>query len=74
MLNELGKTIDLLDLYDNSAHKATPKLIASFMGREVTFLAAELPAWMDEALGKTPYSTGKLRKFFEQGKALPVGE
>ncbi len=74
VLNELGKTIDLLDLYDNSAHKATPKLIASFMGREVTFLAAELPAWMDEALGKTPYSTGKLRKFFEQGKALPVGE
>ena len=49
-----------------------PKLIASFLGREVTFLAAELPAWMDEALGQTPYSTVKLREFFEQGKPLPV--
>jgi len=29
---------------------------------------------MDEALGQTPYSTGKLREFFELGKALPVGE
>jgi len=43
-----------------------PKLIASFLGREITFLASELPAWMDEALGETPYSTRKLREFFEQ--------
>ena len=50
-----------------------PKLIASFLGREITFLESELPAWMDEALGQTPYSTGKLREFFEQGKPLPVG-
>jgi hypothetical protein len=49
-----------------------PKLIASFLGHEITFLASELPAWMDEALGQTPYSTAKLREFFEQGKALPV--
>jgi hypothetical protein len=27
---------------------------------------------MDEALGQTPYSTVKLREFFEQGKPLPV--
>jgi predicted ABC-type ATPase len=74
VLDELGKTVDLLDLYDNSAHKATPKLIASFLGREITFLASELPAWMDEALGQTPYSTGKLREFFEQGTPLPVAE
>jgi predicted ABC-type ATPase len=74
VLNELGKTIDLLDLYDNSEHKTTPKLIASFLGREITFLEAELPAWMDEALGRTSYSTGKLRELFEQGKALPVAE
>jgi len=74
VLDELGKTIDLLDVYDNSAHKTTPKLIASFLGREITFLAAELPSWMDEALGQTPCSTVKLREFFEQGKALPVGE
>jgi hypothetical protein len=53
-------------------YKMPPKLIASFLGREITFLASDLPAWMDEALGQTPYSTVKLREFFEQGKALPV--
>jgi predicted ABC-type ATPase len=72
VFTELGKTIDLLDLYDNSAFEKKPKLIASFLGREITFLASELPAWMDEALGQTPYSTVKLREFFEQGKSLPV--
>jgi predicted ABC-type ATPase len=70
--DELGKTIDLLDLYDNSAFGMPPKLIASFLGRDITFLESELPAWMDEALGKTPYSTAKLREFFEQGKSLPI--
>jgi hypothetical protein len=73
VLDELGKTIDLLDVYDNSSHKATPKLIASFLGREITLLASELPAWMEEALGQTQYSTAKLREFFEQGIALPDG-
>jgi len=29
---------------------------------------------MDEALGQTPYSTVKLRAFFEQGKSLPVAD
>jgi len=72
VLDELGKTIDLLDVYDNSAHKTTPKLIASFLGRNIIFLESELPAWMDEALGQTPYSTVKLREFFKQGKPLPV--
>jgi predicted ABC-type ATPase len=72
VLDELGKTIDLLDIYDNSAFEMKPKLIASFLGREITFLASELPAWMDEALGQTPYSTVKLREFFEQGQPLPV--
>jgi predicted ABC-type ATPase len=72
VLDELGKTIDLLDLYDNSAYKMPPKLIASFLGREITFLASELPAWMDEALGQTPYSTVKLREFFEQSNPLKV--
>jgi predicted ABC-type ATPase len=74
VLDELGRTVDLLDLYDNSAHKTTPKLVASFLDREITFLETELPAWMDEALGQTPYSTVKLREFFGQGKALPVAE
>jgi hypothetical protein len=71
-LDELGKTIDLLDVYDNSAYKETPKLIASFLGRDIAFLAADLPAWMDEALGQTPHSSAKLRELFEQGKPLPV--
>jgi hypothetical protein len=70
----LGKTINLLNLYDNSTFEFAPKLIASFIGREITFLAPELPAWMDEALGKAPYSTARLRKFFAQGKSLPVAE
>ena len=74
VLDELGKTIDLLDLYDNSAYKMTPKLIASFLGREITFLAPELPEWIEEALGQTSYSTEKLREFFAQGKALAVGD
>ena len=72
VLDELGRTIDLLDIYDNSAFEMKPKLIASFVGRDITSLASDLPAWMDEALGQTPYSTAKLREFFEQGKALPV--
>jgi predicted ABC-type ATPase len=72
VLDGLGKTVDLLDVYDNSAFETTPKLIASFLGREITFLETELPAWMDEGLGHTPYSTAKLREFFEQGKLLPV--
>jgi predicted ABC-type ATPase len=70
--DELGKTIDLFDLYDNSAFGMPPKRIASFLGREITFLAPELPAWTDEALGQTPYSTAKLREYFEQGKPLPI--
>jgi predicted ABC-type ATPase len=73
VLDELGKTIDLFDIYDNSAFGMPPKRIASFLGRDVTFLASELPAWMDEALGQTPYSTGKLRAFHEQRKPLLVG-
>jgi hypothetical protein len=50
------------------------RMAVEWEGREVTFLASELPAWMDEALGQTPYSTVKLREFFEQGKPLPVGD
>lgn len=50
----------------NSATGVPPKLIASFQGREITFLAPEPPAWMDEAPRQTPYSAVKLREFFEQ--------
>lgn len=54
--------------------KMQPKLVASFLGREITFLAPELPAWMDEGLGQTPYSAVRLREFFKLGKALPVAD
>jgi len=74
VLDELGKTVNLLDVYDNSAFGMPPKLVVSFLGREIRFLESELPAWMDEALGQTPYSTAKLRESFEHGKDLPVGE
>jgi predicted ABC-type ATPase len=72
--DELGKTIDLFDIYDNSAFGMPPKPIASFVGREITFLASELPTWMDEALGQISYSTVKLRELFEQRKLLPVAD
>jgi predicted ABC-type ATPase len=72
--DELGTNIDAFELYDNSALGMPPKLIASFVGREITLLASKLPAWMDVALGQTPYSTAKLREFFEQGKPLPVAD
>lgn len=72
VLDELGKTIDFLSLYDNSAFGNPPKLIAAFLGREITFLSVEPPAWMDEALGGTSYSTLNLREFFGQRKSLPV--
>jgi predicted ABC-type ATPase len=74
VLDELGKTVDFLDIFDNSAFEMLPDLIASFLGREITFLETELPAWMDESLGQTPYSTVKLREFFEQGKPLPFAD
>lgn len=70
--DELGRSIDAFEMYDNTALGMRPKLVASFVGREITFLAVELPGWMDEALGKTPYSTGKLRELFKRGKALAV--
>jgi predicted ABC-type ATPase len=74
VFNELGKSIDFFDIYDNSAFGVAPKLVATFIGRWVTFLAAELPAWMDEALGQTPFETATLRQCFEQGKPLPAGD
>jgi hypothetical protein len=69
---EVGNTIDSFDVYDNSAFETTPKVIASFVRREIIFLTLELPAWLDEALGQTSSSTGKLRECFEQGNDLPV--
>jgi predicted ABC-type ATPase len=71
VLNELGKTIDLLNLYDNSAFGMPPKLIASFLGREIAFLASELPVWLEQALESTPYAMQRLRDSFQHGMPLP---
>lgn len=71
VLDELGNTVDLLDVYDNSEHGTAPKLIASFQGREITFLAPELPAWLNDALKRTPYSANRLQACSEQGAPLP---
>jgi predicted ABC-type ATPase len=71
VLHELGKTIDILDIYDNSAFGTPPKLIATFQGREVTFLDPQIPPWLDQALKTTPYSTQNLLVCFKQNQPLP---
>jgi predicted ABC-type ATPase len=71
VLHQLGHSIDFLNIYDNSAYDMAPRLIASFQARQITYLAPELPAWMEEALRQTPYSTQKLRESAKQSKPLP---
>jgi predicted ABC-type ATPase len=70
-LDQLGKTIDILDIYDNSAYEEPPTLIASFQDREITFLAPALPTWLTQALEQTPYATGKLQQYVQQAIPLP---
>jgi len=69
--DELGRSIDLFEIYDNSAHGVEPKLIASFQGRQITFLHSNIPAWLDQALDPTPYSMKSLRVCFQQKQPLP---
>lgn len=69
-LDELGRSIDFLNIYDNSAENTMPILVASFRGREVTFLAPRFPEWLTQALEHTSYSTEKLHQCFAQGQAL----
>jgi len=69
-LDELGKTIDFLDIFDNSALDSRPGLIASFTARKITFLHPDIPPWLDEALQHTPYSTPSLRRLFKQKQFL----
>jgi predicted ABC-type ATPase len=73
-MDELGGGIDILAVYDNSAERAKPELVASFEGREVTYLAPEIPAWVDRALERTPYQAANLREHLEQGTSLPEVE
>ena len=74
VFDEMGKTIDVFDLYDNSKFGEAPKLVASLLGREITMLEADLPGWMEEALGKGPYAVSRLSELFGVGKPLPIAE
>jgi predicted ABC-type ATPase len=73
-LDELGKTIDSLDVYDNSAHRMPPRLIVSFKGRKVTYLNGYIPTWMTQALEKTSYNIESLWEFFRKHRPLPDAE
>jgi predicted ABC-type ATPase len=70
VFDELGRTIDLLNVYDNSAVAQRPKLIASFQNREITYLDSKIPQWLSEALEQSPYSPQHLRTCFQQGLPL----
>jgi predicted ABC-type ATPase len=69
--DELGESIDFLDVFDNSAFRMPPKLIASFQSRTITFLAPEFPAWFVQALDQSPYAAPTLRACNDQGNPLP---
>ena len=71
VLHELGRSVDFLNVYDNSVEDAKPKLIASFQSRLVTFLAEEIPSWLDQALAQTPYSIENLRACCQQNIPIP---
>ena len=71
-LDQLGRTIDVFDIFDNSAHGTGPQLIAAFLGRQITHLDPQLPAWLTEALQGTPYSTPNLQALFQEKQPLPA--
>jgi len=70
-LHELGKTIDILEIYDNSAFGIPPKMIAAFQGRQIVLLDAQIPPWLVQALEQTPYASAKLLALFQQKELLP---
>jgi predicted ABC-type ATPase len=71
-LDELGRTIDILDIFDNSILDSRPKLIASFQARKITSLAQRIPPWLTEALETTAYPTQSLRAHFRKNQPLPA--
>jgi predicted ABC-type ATPase len=71
VFDEMGKTIDLLDIFDNSALNERPRIIASIQGREIAFLDSKIPPWLEHALEQTPYATPKLLAPFQQKQLLP---
>jgi len=70
-LDELSRTINLLDIFDNSALDARPERIASFHAREIAFLTPQVPPWLEQALEPTAYSTPKLLALFQKKLPLP---
>jgi predicted ABC-type ATPase len=71
VVEELRRTVDLLNVYDNSVHGIAPRLIASFQDRKIVSLAPKIPPWLEQALQPTPYSTPKLLALFQQKQPLP---
>jgi len=71
VFEELGRTVDFLNVYDNSTHAKPPKLIASFQAREIVLLGPQIPPWLVKALEQTPYETPKLLALFQQRQPLP---
>jgi predicted ABC-type ATPase len=72
VLDELGNTVDFLDIFDNSREDAKPRLVASFQARQITHLDPHLPLWLTQALENTIYSTPNLLSHFQQKQPLPA--
>lgn len=71
-LHELARTIDFLDIYDNSIHRVPPRLLVSFEGRRVTYVGGNLSPWLHRTLDKTPFAIENLLHSFKQREPLPV--
>jgi predicted ABC-type ATPase len=71
VFDQLGSAIDLLDIFDNSAHGLPPRRIATFQAREITFLDTQIPAWLSEALKPTAYPIQSLLACFHRKQPLP---
>jgi predicted ABC-type ATPase len=71
-LNEMGNTIDILDIFDNSALDSQPRLVASFQARQIIRLDPHLPAWLTLALENTLFSTPNLLSHFQQKQPIPA--
>jgi predicted ABC-type ATPase len=71
VLDELGRTVNFLNVYDNSVFGMPPRLIASFQDRKILSLDPQLPSWLTRALKQTPISTKNLLAFFQQQRPLP---
>jgi predicted ABC-type ATPase len=71
VLDELGRSVDFLNVYDNSALDSRPRRIATFQAREIVFLDPQIPAWLTESLEQTAYSTQSLLACLHRKQPLP---